>query len=343
MYKLMVVNDDDLEVRAIKIILELLKNDIKVVGVTQSGKEAIKLNDKLQPDIIILGDDIPGISTLKAIKENDKEKIVIIIKGCSNFYFNREKSQSNWDYYLLRPIEEDDLINTLQQGIIKLRTNKNRIKENEFLLLDTIICGEEKECEKLLQELIKSYVLICNNNIDIFKEKAIGLVTSIVKISHNIKIQTEQEKYIASIEGKKNLDSIKQVVNILLIKIFDQNQGKSITEKLTQGKNINKNLKPVFEYIEKNYRDKITLEEAANMCNLNKYYFSKLFKKSTSIKFVDYITLYKIERAKEILKNTDECIINIAIELGYDESGYFSKVFKKIVGVTPSTYRNKNN
>ncbi|KEI03601.1 helix-turn-helix domain-containing protein [Clostridium botulinum] len=343
MYKLLVINDNDLEVQAIKIILQLLKNDIKVVAVAKRGEEGIKLHDKLQPDIIILGDDIPGISTLKAIKENEKDKIVIIIKGCSNSYFNKEKSESNWDYYLLRPIEEEELINTLQQCIIKLRTNKNKIKENEFLLLETIISGEEKECEKLLQELIKSYMLISNDNIDILKEKVIGLVRSIVKVSRNIKIQIEQEKYIASIEGKENLDEIKQAVNTLLIKIFNQNQGRSITEKLTKGKIINKNLKPLFEYIEKNYRDKITLEAAANMCNLNKYYFSKLFKKNTSIKFVDYITLYKIERAKEILKNTDECIINIAIELGYDESGYFSKVFKKIVGVTPSTYRNKNN
>ncbi|WP_455804951.1 helix-turn-helix transcriptional regulator, partial [Clostridium butyricum] len=54
------------------------------------------------------------------------------------------------------------------------------------------------------------------------------------------------------------------------------------------------------------------------------------------------INLYKIEKAKQLLENTDMSIINISMSLGYDESGYFSKVFKKVVGVTPSAYRNKN-
>ncbi|WP_242845713.1 helix-turn-helix transcriptional regulator [Clostridium novyi] len=111
---------------------------------------------------------------------------------------------------------------------------------------------------------------------------------------------------------------------------------------MINGRSINKNIQPIFKYIEENYKEKITLEEAASICNLNMYYFSKLFKKDTNIKFVDYVTLYKMEKAKEILKYTDESIVNIAIHLGYDESGYFSKVFKRVVGITPSIYRNEN-
>jgi AraC-like DNA-binding protein len=59
------------------------------------------------------------------------------------------------------------------------------------------------------------------------------------------------------------------------------------------------------------------------------------------INFITYITDRKIELAKDMLLNTDAPISNIAIELSYNEANYFSKAFKKKVGITPSQYREK--
>ncbi|NFA60211.1 response regulator [Clostridium sporogenes] len=126
-----------------------------------------------------------------------------------------------------------------------------------------------------------------------------------------------------------------ELLNCIQIQINNIKNGKNKFGKL------NKVLYPALEYIEANYSEEITLEKAASISNLSIYYFSKLFKKEMGMTFISYVTKYKIEKAEELLENTDIPIVNIASQLGYYECGYFTKVFKKIKGITPSEYRNK--
>ncbi len=98
-------------------------------------------------------------------------------------------------------------------------------------------------------------------------------------------------------------------------------------------------IQSVINYIEKNYQKGVSLEEAAEHVHLSPFYLSKLFKKQLKINFVSYVTERKIDKAKELLETTDMPILNIALDLNYQEPNYFSKVFKKVVGVTPSEYR----
>ena len=68
-------------------------------------------------------------------------------------------------------------------------------------------------------------------------------------------------------------------------------------------------------------------------------YFSKFFKRMTGKNYITYVTDSRIEMAKRMLVDTEMPVINIAYELSYNETNYFSKAFKKKVGVTPSEYR----
>ncbi len=104
---------------------------------------------------------------------------------------------------------------------------------------------------------------------------------------------------------------------------------------------VSKELLKATEYIKNNFQKGITLNDVADYVNLSAYYLSKLFKKELGINFIDYITFCRMEKAKKLLKSTDEPIINISIELGYNEPNYFSKVFKKNFGITPSQYRDE--
>ena len=94
------------------------------------------------------------------------------------------------------------------------------------------------------------------------------------------------------------------------------------------------------KYINLNYTNDISLSEAAEVSNLSVHYFSRVFKKEMGCTFKEYITTLRIESAKRKLKNEDENISNIAKEVGYNNSGYFSRVFKEYEGISPSTYRN---
>ena len=99
-------------------------------------------------------------------------------------------------------------------------------------------------------------------------------------------------------------------------------------------------LKPALDYIEKNYTRNISLNNMASLCNISTSYFSKLFRRTIGDNFSNYINRTRIKKARELLETTDIPITNIALDLGFEDSGYFIKVFKKFEGVTPSKFRN---
>lgn len=110
---------------------------------------------------------------------------------------------------------------------------------------------------------------------------------------------------------------------------------------LDRKKTFNGDIRDVKSYIEINIKRNITLDEISNYFNISPYYMSKLFKKKTGTNFVEYVSSRKIDLSKEMLTHTNMRILNIALELGFNEPNYFSKVFKKSVGLTPTDYRNK--
>ncbi|OCA82067.1 helix-turn-helix domain-containing protein [Pseudobacillus wudalianchiensis] len=101
-----------------------------------------------------------------------------------------------------------------------------------------------------------------------------------------------------------------------------------------------KSVQRAMAYIEKEYLNPITLEDVANYVHLSPTYFSRLFKSATGKNFVEYITYLRIEKAKALLMDLNYTVYQIASEVGYSNSHYFSRVFKTIVGKTPSDYRN---
>ena len=95
----------------------------------------------------------------------------------------------------------------------------------------------------------------------------------------------------------------------------------------------------ILNYIDRNIKRGVSLDEAAEYANMSSCYFSKFFKKMTGKNFITYVTDSKIETAKRMLTDTALPVINIAYELSYNETNYFSKAFKKKVGVSPTEYR----
>ncbi|HHV12927.1 MAG TPA: response regulator [Clostridiales bacterium] len=98
----------------------------------------------------------------------------------------------------------------------------------------------------------------------------------------------------------------------------------------------------VLQYVNRHYAKDITLVYAANLANMNTNYFSTLFKKKTGLSFVAYLQLVRIQHAKELLKDPSLKIYEIAERIGFQNEKYFMKVFKTVVGKTPSEYKQDN-
>lgn len=103
-----------------------------------------------------------------------------------------------------------------------------------------------------------------------------------------------------------------------------------------------KNLKPIrlaCSFVEEHYRESIKLEDVAEIVNLNPAYFSTLFVRKTGQSFTEYVTLFKLKKACELLTNSDMNINEIAGSLGFPDARYFSKLFRKKMGLKPTEYR----
>lgn len=97
----------------------------------------------------------------------------------------------------------------------------------------------------------------------------------------------------------------------------------------------------VCQYIDANYNQNIKLDELCNMIGFSKFYLSRIFKQVKHMNVVDYITLRRIEKTKELLLNPQLSIKEISALVGYNEPNYLTLVFKKWEGISPTEYRNK--
>ena len=93
------------------------------------------------------------------------------------------------------------------------------------------------------------------------------------------------------------------------------------------------------EYIEEHFASELSLEEMAKELGISPYYLSKLFKESEGVNYIDYLTGLRIDYAKEKLTHSKKSIKEICHESGYGDPNYFSRIFKKWTGVTPTEFR----
>lgn len=110
--------------------------------------------------------------------------------------------------------------------------------------------------------------------------------------------------------------------------------NRNTDEKVTAGQ--------MKEYVENNYMYDISMQEAAQTMGYSDAYFSKLFKQYFNQNFTAYLTEYRMKKAKQLLSDTNESIKDISRMVGYTDSNYFAKIFKRIVGEIPSKYREKS-
>lgn len=103
---------------------------------------------------------------------------------------------------------------------------------------------------------------------------------------------------------------------------------------------ILKSVHKVLQYIENNYYLDISLEDVAEKVGLSTNYLSAIFKQTTGSSFINYLTNLRMEKAKLKLQELDLSIYEVAESIGYSSSQYFSRVFKKKTGMTPTAYRN---
>ena len=95
----------------------------------------------------------------------------------------------------------------------------------------------------------------------------------------------------------------------------------------------------VLDYIEKNFTQEITIDELAAMCCVTRYHFCHMFKKLTGKTVSEYVNFMRINKAEQLLKNTDMYVNEIAEAIGFNDTNYFSRTYRKFRNVSPANAR----
>ena len=98
-------------------------------------------------------------------------------------------------------------------------------------------------------------------------------------------------------------------------------------------------IRQILDYIQQNYNKDISIKLLSSSFNINAAYLGQLFKNETGEMLTNYVNGIRIEKAKEMLVNTNLKASEISERVGYPNTNYFYRIFKKITGISPTEYR----
>lgn len=142
--------------------------------------------------------------------------------------------------------------------------------------------------------------------------------------------------FVIRLEDTRTVDEIPMLLT-QMISFFRKEVKKAKEEN-----QYSKHTRTLINYIDAHIQQNIDLVSIARTLNLNYKYVSKLFRKETGVNFIDYVYQKKVRLAKDLLKSQNCKIEDVSYYLGFSEPYYFSRVFKRYIGMTPSEYRKIN-
>lgn len=212
-------------------------------------------------------------------------------------------------------------VNALNPAILQKFLSNGLQEETENFVKDYFYAIGQEPMESLV---FRNYVILNVRFSVISFIKGLGCDTNEME-------SADTEEVLA--ESGKNMESAIAYAKKMIsqaIEIRDQNSG-------------NKNrsiLKTAVDFIDSHYMDEeISLNTVANVANVSSNHFSALFSQNMGQTFIDYLTTLRMNKAKELLRCTGMRSSEIAGEIGYKDAHYFSYLFKKTQGMTPSDYR----
>ena len=318
---------DTMKYGAFNYLLKPIKKDElkKVVEEVEIKIEELKKKDKIMT---------------KSIEVIKKDFFKHLLFSNSDINIRTDKSlleniQLDEGYYyqmVVLPInkEEKEFNNKLLNSYFKEVSNNNKIEYIYFLYSDNV------------------YIVFYFNGNEISN---ISDVTNLIDEKSNVFIENGKSVFILECTNKiwEVREHSKLVRKVKEKMLYNKNSKKYYVDDLNELSDIledDKNLysatsiKLAIQFITKNFNNNITLKDVADEVFLSQNYLSELFKKETGEGFYEFLSNYRVKRAKELLVTTNLKIYEVAESVGYNDSITFGRAFKKITGTTPNNFRN---
>jgi two-component system response regulator YesN len=179
-------------------------------------------------------------------------------------------------------------------------------------------------------------VLQRNASFRLFRRFCLQLVSSVIRVTYEQKVYDLVLKHLTGPFDLFDKDfSLEQYVQFMSRLI----ESCVASLEWNRAQRHNRTIEKATAFIQAHYAEDISLEDTARHVQMNATYFSSYFKLETGSSFVEYVTQFRMEKAKSLMMEPQLRLYEIAQMVGYQEVKYFSRLFKKKMGVTPAEYR----
>lgn len=246
----------------------------------------------------------------------DRDYVVVANINIKDFDDEGEQWLKDGTYYIYMDKIKDKINNVFKLYMVK------------FIEVDlgSYICILQLKLDEgymILEEKMKDIENEINLNESFSIEIGLGYICNKLNI-RNSYFEAKKQIYNKQIKRFKNVFD------------FEVNNENKVDNKVSYKDEIVKKSKL---YVKENIEGEITLNVVAQYLNISKNYFCSMFKQETGSNFLNYIVQQKIERAKKMLIEENMKVYEVSERLGYNDTTYFSKLFKRNVGVTPQEYK----
>jgi len=209
--------------------------------------------------------------------------------------------------------------------------------EKEYQLLEMLEAGNKSGAQEILNEILGQIFFSSGGLIEVMRARIIELVVLLSRAAIRGGADVEQIFglnfiYLNKINSFINIDEMAYWLSGILTRFTDQ------IFNLANIKHADVIYRAV-DHIKKNYMKKLTLEDVAAEVFLSPAYFSRIFKEETGDNYNAFVNTVRVEAARKLLLNEQIPLSDISALVGFEGQSYFSKVFKKRIGVSPGRFR----
>ncbi|HHT05869.1 MAG TPA: response regulator [Hydrogenispora sp.] len=357
MYKVMIVDDEPSIRTGLPKIIDWEAYDFSITAVARNGDDARRKLEKDYPDLIITDIKMPildGFGLIHHIRKdlNDSKMPFIILSGYDEFAFAKRALQYNVKSYLIKPVDEEELITLLVEVRKELAQedvfanfyhqrveafNHNYAEIEEFQALsEAIENNRTDEIKRLIERIFHRFET----------EKLHPSIVQVHLGNFFIKICTQIKEMGGLVETLNRKESLMTVhlsnLNVNRLKNIFTEISLDCADYIEELKKSCRVINRVKQYVEKYYYKNIKLKDIAELLYMNQAYLGQLFKKETGMLFCQYVNNKRLQNAKRLLLRTDLPIYQVAERVGYRNVDYFIQKFKEGENCTPLEYKNNH-
>ena len=209
--------------------------------------------------------------------------------------------------------------------------------ETERTLLDAIREGDRDSAREVLSELLATIRINAGEALEAVKSRVLELVVLLSRAAIDGGADAESVfginyRALSEIHSFESVEELSRWIAGIAERyvqfVFDvRHAGQSDT------------IIRASRAMKRRLGEKIGLDEIASEVHLSPAYFSRIFKEETGESFTSYLAGLRVERARHLLRNTEDTLLSIAMDVGFSDQSHFSRVFKERVGITPKKFR----